>query len=113
MHCRESVIACHLIPLDKNPGLRPIGVGKVFRRIAGKVIVKHARNDILASVGSLQVGEGHEAGCEPLTHAIRRVYEEQSAEAVLVDSSNTFNSVNRNAFLHNVEITCSSIARYV
>ena len=100
MHCREFFIACHLIPLDKNPGLRPIGVGKVFRRI-------------LASVGSLQVGEGHEAGCEPLTHAIRRVYEEQSAEAVLVDSSNTFSSVNRNAFLHNVEITCSSIARYV
>ena len=42
---------------------------------------------------------------------MRTVYEEQSAEAVLlVDASNAFNSVNRNAFLHNVEIICSSDA---
>ena len=33
----EAFIACRLIPLNKNPGLRPIGVGEVLRRIAGKV----------------------------------------------------------------------------
>ena len=47
-------------------------------------------------------------------HAIRTVYEEQSAKAVLlVEVSNTFSSVNRNAFLHNVEIACLSAARYL
>ena len=35
----EAFLSCRLIPLDKNPGLRPIGVGEVLRRIAGKVIV--------------------------------------------------------------------------
>ena len=33
----EAFIAYRLIPLNKNPGLRPIGVGEVLRRIAGKV----------------------------------------------------------------------------
>ena len=45
---------------------------------------------------------------------MRTIYEDQSAEAVLlVDASNAFNSINRNVFLHNVEVICPSIARYV
>ena len=35
----EAFLSCGLIPLDKNSGLRPIGVGELLRRIAGKVIV--------------------------------------------------------------------------
>ena len=31
-------VASRLIPLDKNPGIRPIGVGEVLRRIAGKAL---------------------------------------------------------------------------
>ena len=37
----EAFLGNRLIPLDKNFGLRPIGVGEVLRRIAGKVIVSH------------------------------------------------------------------------
>ena len=32
----EAFTSCRLIPLDKNPGIRPIGVGEVLRRIVGK-----------------------------------------------------------------------------
>ena len=35
----ETFTAYRLIPLHKKPGLRPIGVGEVLRRIAGKVIM--------------------------------------------------------------------------
>ena len=94
--------------------MRPIAAAEALQRIAGKVIFMHARDDIIASVGSLQVCAGHEAGCESLIHAMRTVYKEQSAEAVLlVNASNAFNSVNTNAFLHNAEIICPLIAQQV
>ena len=102
------------IPVDKSPGLRPIGVGEVLRRIAGKVIVSHLKEDVIQSVGSLQVCAGQDAGCELLIQAMRTIYEDQSAKAVLlVDASNAFNSTNRNVVLHNVEVICPSIAQYV
>ena len=78
------------------------------------MIVTHARSHIVASVGSFNICAGHEAGCESLILAMPAVYEEQSAEAVsLLDASNAYNSFNRNEFLHNIEIICPSIERYV
>ena len=110
----EAFLANRLIPLDKNPEIRPIGVGEVLRRLAGKVIVSHLKEDVIQSVGLLQVCAGQDAGCESLIHAMRTKYEDQSAKAVLlVDASNAFNSINRNVFLHNVEVICPSIPRYV
>ena len=34
----ESLVASRLIPLDKNPGVRPIGVGEVLRRLIENVL---------------------------------------------------------------------------
>ena len=110
----EGFLACRLIPLNKNPGLRPIGVGEVLRRIIGKVIVSVVRNDIISSVGSLRVCAGHEVGCEAAIQAMQTISEDEKTEAVLlVDAANAFNSVNRQVFLHNICITCLPIATYV
>ena len=79
----EAFLACRLILLDKKPGLRPIGVGEILRRIAGKVVVSVIREDIITSVGSLQVCSGHEAGCEAAVHAMHDIFEEENTEAVL------------------------------
>lgn len=35
----EALVACRLIPLDKCPCVRPIGVGEVLRRLIGKIAV--------------------------------------------------------------------------
>ena len=43
--------ACRLIPLDKNPGVRPIGVGEVLRRIVGKAVMRIARQDLQCAAG--------------------------------------------------------------
>ena len=107
------LLACRLIPLDKNPGLRPVGIGKVWHQIASKVVLSHIREETISAVGSLQVCAGQEAGCESLVHTMHEIYEDQSSEAVLlVDASNAINVINRNAFLH-ITIICPPLARYV
>ena len=106
----EAFLACRLIPLDKNPGLRPIGIGEVLRRIAGKVVVTHFRTEIVTSVGSLQVCAGQEAGCKSIIHAMDAMYEDKTCE---VDASNALNSINKNVFLHNVTTICPVITIYV
>ena len=109
----EAFLACRLIPLDKNPGLRPIGIGEILRRIAGKVVITSIRNEIISSVGSLQVWAGHDAGCESLIHAMQTIYQDETTEAViLVDASNAFNSINRNVFLHNISTICPLVSIY-
>ena len=103
----EALLACRLIPLDKNPGHRPIGMGEVLRRIASKVVASPIREDIVSAVGSLQVCAGQEAGCKSLVHAMDEI------AVLLVDASNAFNTINRNAFLHNITTICPPLARYV
>ena len=34
----EALTSCRLIPLNKNPGIRPIGIGEILRRLIGKTI---------------------------------------------------------------------------
>ena len=106
----ESFLACRLIPLDKNPGLRPIGVGEVLRRIAGKVVMKIVKE----SAGGLQMCGGHEAGAEAAIHAMHDIYDMNETEAVLlVDAENAFNSVNRKALLHNIRYLCPAFCTFV
>ena len=47
----EGYIACLLIPFDKNPGVRQIGVGEVLRRIVGKSISALFREEIKEAAG--------------------------------------------------------------
>ena len=104
-------MACKLIPLDKNPGLRPIGIGEILRRIIGKTIMMNVKQEVSKSVGSLQTCAGQEAGIEATIHAMREIFEDESNEGIiLVDASNAFNSVNREAFLHNIKIICPPLA---
>ena len=107
----EAYLACRLIPLDKNPGIRPIGVGEILRRIVGKMITAFAKKDILISSNPLQMSSGHASGCETAIHAMYDIYEEDETEGVLlVDASNAFNAVNRKMMLHNIEILCPFIS---
>jgi len=106
-----AFVACRLIALDKCPGVRPIGVGEVVRRIVGKAVLATVKMDILEAAGPLQLCAGQDAGCEAAIHAMRSVFTDDTTEAVLlVDASNAFNSLNRQVALRNISVLCPSIA---
>ena len=109
----EPLLVSRLIPLNKNPGLRPIGIGETLRRIIDKTVARLSKQDVVDSVGSLQVCAGHDTGCEAAIHSLRTIFQQEETEAVmLIDASNAFNSINRKAFLHNVKVICPSIATF-
>ena len=103
-----------MIPLDKKPGCRPVGIGEILRRIIGKCIMEITKFDVKDATGNLQVCAGHQAGGEAAIHAMRKIFEDEGCEAVLlVDASNAFNTINREAMLHNISIKCRPLSQYV
>ena len=93
--------------LDKNPGIRPIGVGEVLRRIIGKTISAYLKKEIKLAAGPLQVCAGHCAGAEAAIHAMAQIFYDDGTDGImLVDASNAFNQMNRAVAMHNIQITC-------
>ena len=74
----ESLIACRLILLYKNPGLRPIGVGEVLRRISRKVVMMISKQDVMKAPGSLQFCAGQEAGAEAAIHTVHDIFKDHT-----------------------------------
>ena len=99
--------ACRLIPLNKCPGVRPIGIGEVVRKIFRKDIKKITRQDLQNAVGSLKLCAGQVVGCEAAVHAVNNIFSDDNMEAMIfVDASNAFNSLNRQATLLNSKAIC-------
>ena len=65
----RSYTASRLIPLDKNPGVRPVGVGEVLRRIVGKSITTSLKPELIESTGPIQMCAGIKGGVEAAVHA--------------------------------------------
>ena len=110
----EAFLACRLIPLDKNPGVRPIiGIGEVPGRNIEKYIVFAIKPQIMDRAGDLQLCAGQNSGCEAAVHAMSEIFAEDETDAVLlVDATNAFNSINRKVMLHNIKYICPAMAVY-
>ena len=103
--------SCRLIPLDKCPGVRPIGIGEVVRRIIGKAVMRTVKHDLQDAVGAIQLCAGQDAGCEAAVHAMEHVFAEEDTEAIiLVDATNAFNRLNRQVTLLNCGAVCPSLS---
>lgn len=110
----EGYTSCRLIPLDKNPGIRPIGVGEVLCRIIGKTISAFFKEEIKQAAGPLQVCAGHSAGAEAAMHAMNQIFDEEGTGGVLlINENNAFNQMNRFVAMHNIQITCKEKALYI
>jgi hypothetical protein len=71
------------------------------------------KQDISEAAGNLQMCAGKPSGSEAAVHALRNIFDEEDAEAVImVDATNAFNLLNRNVLLHNVKVTCPSLSQF-
>ena len=76
----ESFLACRLTPLDKTPGLKPICVVDVLRRIAGKAAMMLFKNDTVHAAGALQLSDRQDAGIEAVIHAMQHIFPKKIAK---------------------------------
>ena len=63
-------MACHLMALDKRPGVCPVGIGGTLRRALAKLVMRAARDQAKMAYGNLQLCAGLEACIEGATHTI-------------------------------------------
>ena len=110
-HSLAPLMACRLIALDKNPGVHPIGIREVVRRIIAKAILFVIWEDIQEVAGSVKLCTGQVTGAEAAVHAMSHSFMADDTEAVLLgDASNTFNLLNRKTTLLNIRSLCPSFA---
>ena len=112
----RSLVASRLIALDKQPGVRPIGIGETLRRLLSKTVCIATRQDIEEMCEISQLSAGIRAGIEGAIHAINDIFNEHGDEGwgvLMVDASNAFNSVNRIAALLNSRILWPRCSRFI
>lgn len=85
------LLLCHLILLDKCPGVRLVGVREVPQRPLQKAILKIIGDDVEEVASLLQLCAGQDGGCEAAVHAMRSIFQAPETEAVfLVDANKCF-----------------------
>ena len=99
----HTIMSGRLIALDKQPGIRPVGVGETCRRLMAKCLLRVTGQEVKAACGTDELAGGVEAGIEDGIHAMRVLWEEHLQEEdwgfLLIDVRNMFNEENRTAIL--------------
>ena len=92
-----------MITLDKQPGIRPAGVGGTWQRLMAKCLLQVAGPEAKAACRTAHLAGGVEAGIEGVIHAMSVLWEGDAQEEdwgfFLVDARNAFNEENRTSML--------------
>ena len=68
----------------------------------------------MKAVGNLQLCAGQLAGAETAVHAAKEIFADKECHSVLlIDASNAFNTLNRQAMMHKISVLCPTLATYV
>ena len=67
----RSLMSGRLIALDNSPGIRPVGIGKKWRRLLAKCLLRVSGQEAKTACRTDQLAGGVEAGIEGAIHAAR------------------------------------------
>jgi hypothetical protein len=76
----RAMIASRCVALDKCPGVRPVGIGEIWRRLQAKCLLLAAGEEAKDACGIDQVCAGLEAGIEGSIHDINELWDEHEEE---------------------------------
>lgn len=101
----DMLLACRLVALPKQGGgVRPLALGEVCARIISICAVRLARR-VPDALAPTQLGVGVPGAIESILHSVRSaVRQNPDWLVVTLDWRNAFNSVSREAVLHNVSL---------
>ena len=67
----KALTSGRMIALDKQPGIRPVGMGENWRRPMTKCLLRVTGPEAKDACGTMQLAGGVEAGIEDSIHAMR------------------------------------------
>ena len=79
----DSYNACRLVPLEKYPGIRPIGTGEVPQRLIGRLITKCLSQDLLELGSNKHLCLRQKNSIEFAIHSFREKFEESDRSTSL------------------------------
>ena len=96
----EAMMIGRLVGFDKMPGVIPLGIGDIIRRLIAKCGLKVMGQEATRACGTDQLCAGLEAGIEGGIHFIRQLQDEHLEDPdpwgmLLIDAKNAFNEGNR------------------
>jgi hypothetical protein len=71
----RAMMACRLVALDKQPGVRPVGIGEIYRRLWAKCLLKVIGTQATIACGNYNLCAGLAAGIEGAVHAVKEVWD--------------------------------------
>ena len=103
----RSLMSGRLTSLDKQPGIRPVGVGETWRRLMEKWLLQVTGPEVKAACSTSQLDVGVEAEIEGAIHSMRVIWEEHSLKGdwgfLLIEARNSFNEENRTDMLCSIQ----------
>ena len=106
-----------LVALPKGDnGVRPIGIGDIWRRLIAKCNLAESGEDAKAICGADQLCAGLTSGIEGAIHGMNQLWSDtetlEHQGFLLVDARNAFNEINRIAMLWNIRHLWPKGARF-